>query len=469
MFVPAPRPASILLLALAGILGALTPVHAQDGIDGMRLVGRNDIQYAHLMHFHIVGDYAYCLNGYDSGLETYYIADPANPTRVSRGGVPSWRGWSRNDTLFTFCHDMGIQMFDISAGTPALLGSYDPPDPDVFYEGGVAVGSLLYVAAHQLGIHVLDIGSPGGPTFVSELPLADNACWNITEAGGYLFVANGRFGVSVVDLAGGPGEVATLSLPGLANDIIVSGTSVFLSLAAEGIASVDISDPTHPVLLDRAPTMGNAFSMGAVGDILAVGSYTYLERFDIGDPGDISLVGWDATHLWALGADVGVISSGDTVIAVADWQGMGVYLPRPDLGGDIDVYPLRLDFGPVGATPRDTTVFIRNNGAGTLTVDSTWAPTGISLSPQTFSLGPGLTQPVTVTASGAGTVRGGILYISNDPDEPQSVQHVYKNSTTFLGVGVEAPDFTLLGLDSVMHSLSDYRGKVVFLEFGACW
>jgi hypothetical protein len=215
--------------------------------------------------------------------------------------------------------------------------------------------------------------------------------------------------------------------------------------------------------------MGNAFSMGAVGDILAVGSYPYLERFDIGDPGNISLAGWDATRIYALGADVGVISSGDTVIAVADWQGMGVYLPRPDLGGDLEVYPLRLDFGPVGATPRDTTIFIRNNGAGTLIVDSTWAPTGLSLSPKTFTLGPGQTQPVVVTASGTGTVRNAIRYYSNDPDQRQSIQYAYKNNTTFLGVGVEAPDFTLLGLDSVMHSLSDYRGRVVFLEFGACW
>jgi hypothetical protein len=458
----------IILLIAAGVIAAVPTVHSQEGIDGMRLVGRNDIQYAHLMHFHIVGDYAYCLNGYDAGLETYYIADPTNPTRVSVTGQPSWRGWSRGDTLFTFCHDRGVQMFDISAGTPAILGSYDPPQQDVFYEGGVAVGDSLYVAAHQRGIHILDIASPGSPAFVSELSLGDNACWNVAESGGYLFVANGRFGLSVVDLGGGPAEVAVLPLPGLANDIVVSGGAAFLSLAAEGIASVDVSDPTDPVLLDRAPTMGNAFSMGAVGDMLAVGSYPYLERFDIADPSDISLAGWDATRVYALGADVGVISSGDTVIAMADWRGMGVYLPRPDLGGDLEVYPLRLDFGSVGVTPRDTTVLIRNNGAGTLIVDSTWAPAGISVSPRKFTLGPGLTQPVTVTVSGTGTVRNAIRYLSNDPDQRQSIQYVYKNNTTFLGVGVEAPDFTLLGLDSVMHSLSDYRGRVVFLEFGAC-
>jgi hypothetical protein len=453
----------------AALATTAPPVQAQDGIDGMRLVGRNDVQIAHLMDFHIVGDYAYCFNGYDAGLETYYIADPTNPTRVSVTGQPSWRGCSLGDTLFTFCHDQGVEMYDISAGTPSLIGSYDPPDESVFYEGGMGVGDSLFVAAHQRGLHILDIGSPGSPSFVAEFALADNACWNVAESGGYLFVANGRFGLSVVDLDSGPAEIAALPLPGLANDIVVSGDAAFLSLAAEGIASVDITDPADPVLLDIAPTMGNAFSMGALGDMLVVGSYPYLERFDISDPADIELAGWDATRVYALGADIGIISSGDTVIAVADWHGMGVYLPRPDLGGDLEVYPLRLDFGPVGSTPRDTTVFIRNNGAGTLIVDSTWAPSGITLNPKTFTLGPGLTQPVTITASGTGTVRDAIKYLSNDPDQRQSIQYVYKNDTTFLGVAVEAPDFTLLGLDSVMHSLSDYRGRVVFLEFGACW
>ena len=146
-----------------------------------------------------------------------------------------------------------------------------------------------------------------------------------------------------------------------------------------------------------------------------------------------------------------------------------VEVDNDDLGGDIEVYPLRLDFGPVGGTPRDTTVFVRNNGAGTLTVDSTWAPAGLSLSPKTFILGPGQTEPVTVSASGTGTVRDAIRYYSNDPDQRESIQYAYKNNTTFLGVGVEAPNFTLLGLDSLMHSLSDYRGRVIYLEFGACW
>jgi len=47
---------------------------------------------------------------------------------------------------------------------------------------------------------------------------------------------------------------------------------------------------------------------------------------------------------------------------------------------------------------------------------------------------------------------------------------IYKNNAaTFPQVGSEAPDFTLLGTDGQPHTLSDYRGRVIYLEFGAAW
>jgi hypothetical protein len=456
-----------IVLLLSGLTG--TPdARAQDGIDGMRLLGRNEDEFAHMMDFHIVGDYAYASVGLGQGLQTYDISDPTNPVRTSAGGFPGWRAWAQGDTLFNFCHENGVQLFDISGGAAVLLDTYNPSDPLIYYEGGVRVGNFLFVAAHQEGIQILNVG-PGGPSLISSISLADNACWNVTVSGGYLYVANGRFGLSVVDLSG-PSEIATLQLPGLANDIELSGQTAFLSLAAEGVASVDISDPSNPIFLDRVETFGNAFSMGRVGDILAVGSYPYVERFDVSDPHSLTRAGWDATKVYAMGADAGALSSGDTVIVVADWRGMGVYGPEPDPNGDIEVYPLRLDFGEVTAVAsRDTTVRVRNNGAGTLQVASIVTPSGISVNPTAFTVDPGGFQLVTVTASGLIPLRDEIRYVSNDPDESAFVQYVYKNNASFPQAGSLAPDFTLLGTDGNWHTLSDYRGRVIYLEFGATW
>lgn len=456
------------VMSYALLLGA-PGASAQDGVDGMRLLGRNNDEFAHMMDFMIVGDYGYASVGLGAGFQTYDISDPANPIRVSSLGWSGWRAHARGDTAYNFLHFGGVQVFDISAGSPVLRNGYDPPEADVSYEGGVRVGDLLYVAAHQHGIDVLDLGTPGSISRQSRITLADNACWNVVESDGYLFVANGRHGFSVVDLSGIPAEVATVSLPGFANDIEVDGTVAFLSLAAYGVAAVDISDPENPHLLDRAPTLGNAFSMGIAGNVLAVGSYPYAEWFDVSDPSAIERAGWDATLVYAMGADAGVISGGDTVIVVADWRGMGVYAPEDDVAGDIDVYPTRLDFGPVDAAGRDTTVIVRNTGGGSLQVTSISAPLEMAVNPGVFTLGPGETQLVTVTVAGTGSVRSTIRYYSDDPDEPESVQYVYKNNATFPQIGSAAPDFTMPGNDGQSHSLSDYLGRVIYLEFGASW
>jgi len=50
---------------------------------------------------------------------------------------------------------------------------------------------------------------------------------------------------------------------------------------------------------------------------------------------------------------------------------------------------------------------------------------------------------------------------------------IYNNATKdkfeVLGVGDEAPDFTLVDLNGEEHRLSDYKGQGVFLNFGGTW
>ena len=76
---------------------------------------------------------------------------------------------------------------------------------------------------------------------------------------------------------------------------------------------------------------------------------------------------------------------------------------------------------------------------------------------------------VLVTASGTNSVQNNITYISHDPDESSKTQEVYKNNTGFPQFGSLAPDFTLAGTDGQNHTLSDYQGRVVYLEFGGAW
>lgn len=447
-------------LAWAPVAGAHT------GGDGLAFQGNSLTTGGHVMSFLVKGDYAYCSVAGSEGLETWDVSNPSNPTRISMNGRSNWRAWSKDDTLFSFGHFRGVEMFDISGGIPLEIDTYDPRDRAVAYEGGAQLGDKLYVAAHQIGIDILKVTN--SLTHESTFALSQNDAWDVEVSGNHIFVANGSHGLSVVDVSGSPSEVATLELPGSAGDIVISGSVAALALGGAGVVTVDISNPSAPKMLDIEPSWGNASRMGLVGSYLAVGSYGCVELFDLADPEQIRRVGWDQTANIAMGAGAGVNSAGDTLIVVADWKGMVVYSPGEEAGPDIDVEPLRIDFGAVSAN-RDTVVEVHNRGGRSLNVSAVTAPSGIEASPSSFTVPAGGMQEVTVTASGSQTTRGQIRYFSDDGDESAFDQRVYKNNSSFPQVGSTAPDFTLAGTDGQNHTLSDYRGRVVYLEFGANW
>jgi len=442
-------------------------VPASADIDNLRLLGHNGVNRAHLMDVEMVGDRAFVSNGLGSGLEVYDISDPTDPTRTYTHGPDAWRAVSSGDTLlFLFCRRDGVALYDISGtGDPVPLGRYDPPGNREALEGGDLRGSTLYAAAHQNGIYIIDVSDPASPRKVGALSLAPTSrAWNVEARDSFLFAANGRHGLAVVGLAGGARRIADLPLPGLANDIALDGDIAAVSLGAAGLATVDISDPYSPVLRDTIGTAGCVWGLGITGHLVIVGSWRVMELFDISDPDHITRAGWDNTYTWAHGADV----CEDSVLAVADWRGMSVYRIGQDPGADIDVEPEVLDFGSVSSS-RDTAVVVRNTGSGRLSVTAVGTPGGIAADPSSFVVDPGDSQLVTVTATGSGAVSGNIVYNSDDPDESRWSQEVYKNNTGFPQCGSSAPDFTLQGTDSEWHTLSDYRGKVVYLVFGASW
>jgi hypothetical protein len=436
------------------------------GVDNLNFLGHNEQNPFHVMDVEVVGNRAYIANGLGSGLEVYDISNPVNPQRIFTSGPSAWRCSAAGDTLlFVFCRRSGVTIWDIAGpGSPAFLGQYNPPGNLEALEGGVLIGNILYCAAHQNGIYAIDVSNLAVPSKIDEFLLDSNATWNVVVRDSFLIVANGRFGLSVVGLEGGMHYVASLPLPGLANDINITGNVAAVSLGDDGLATVDISDPPNLALLDTITTEGCVWGAGTKDGLVISGSWRVMELFEISNPYNIERVGWDNTKTWAHGADI----RDDSLIVVADWRGMSCYEIGPDPNPDIDVYPQVIDFGSVSSI-RDTTVIVRNSGALTLSVSSVSAPSGIVVNPNVFSVQPGDSVFVTVTANGSGSVYGDLVYSTNDPDESSKTQEVYKNNNSFPQVGSPAPDFTLFGSDDNYHALSSYQGKVVFLEFGGAW
>jgi hypothetical protein len=206
-------------------------------IDILTFLGHNEQNPFHVMDVEVVGDRAYIANGLGSGLEAYDISNPANPLRMFTSGPSAWRCWAAGDTLlFVFCRRSGVTIWDIAGpGNPVLMGQYDPPGNLEALEGGVLIDNILYCAAHQNGIYAIDVSNLAVPNLIDEFLLDSNATWNVVVRDSFLIVANGRFGLSVVGLEGGMHDVASLPLPGLANDINVTGNVAAISLGTERI------------------------------------------------------------------------------------------------------------------------------------------------------------------------------------------------------------------------------------------
>ncbi len=451
-----------LLLCATILLGRAT---AQDGIDGMQPIGTHAEEGFRALGVELVGSYAYVVAGEDPGLRTFDLSDPARPGRIDARGLPSFRAYADAGLLFSFCHTAGLQVFDITSAVPQLLGAFDPGDARLSYEGGVRVGERLYVAAHQHGLQVLAVGDPASPAWLSDIVLPDSDCWDLVHRDGYLFVANGRFGMSVVDV-GARSEIASFTLPGLACDIELSedGMTCFVALAAGGIAVMGVGDPRNPHLREIRSTRGSVYALGRAGDLLASCGYPYVTRYNAGDPSEVRESGWELLEAFASAVDVAVSAGGDTLVVVAGMAGLTVYNTREDARGDIAVHPLWLDLGASGA-PRDSVIRIGNAGAGTLTVHRIEVPDLVSVEPAAFVLDPGQRQDLNISVTGSGRVHGAIRYHSDDPDEPVVEQRVYKNGGSYLQNESLAPDFALRGSDGELHRLSDRIRKVVVLEF----
>jgi hypothetical protein len=439
-----------------------TPASADLPIDNIEALGFNGVDPAHQMDIEIVGGMAYSSVGLGGGLETYDISDPENPAYVTASGNPNWRSRAYGNTLYAFGRDRGIDIYDISENT-TLLSTV--PAGGRFYEGGALYENNLYVAAHDDGIVTVNVTNPYSPIVTGTYELENSACWNVESVGNFLLVANGHHGFSVVLVGEELSEVATINLPGLANDIVLDGQVAVVSLGASGIATIDVTIPHNPALLDIHPSMGNAWGMGISDHKVAVGSWRVLEVFDVSDPQNIELIGWENTRTWAMGADIQDFGAYD-VIAVADWEGITTYRLGSDPGPDIDVYPQRLDFGATSGA--DTVVTIKNTGTTALEIEYVDTPPGIEAIPVSFSVNPGESYDLTLHATGT-AVYGYITYNSNDPDESAFRQYVYANNNGFPQVGSVAPDFTLQGTDGNTYTLSDLRGNVIYLEFGGGW
>ena len=153
---------------------------------------------------------------------------------------------------------------------------------------------------------------------------------------------------------------------------------------------------------------------------------------------------------------------------VADWAYLAIY--QSDLNKTApDLAPASTSIYATAA--EQAVIDLDNLGNDTLNLISAESSSGnIIVEFSATSIAPSETAKMGITYTGDGAETVSVCLATDDPDEPTwefTVTTGEVGSNT--GLGSEAPDFTLPGIDGKNYTLSDQRGKPVVLAYFATW
>ena len=362
----------------------------------------------------------------------------------------------------SFCgaRDNGIWVVNVTdPSAPFLTHTYD--EVSTSFEGLLLDGIDLYVAAHDQGLRIYDVSDPTAFTLRGSVSALSNA-WSVAKNGRWVYVADGDAGLRVVDCQdpGAPALVTTAVTSGPALDVILKGNRAYVACGAGGVDLFDVVTPETPAFLGNYASPYSCFLLAADpgAERIYTASWDIVDVVDVSNPAQPVQAGFEDTPVRAMG-----VAADSSYIYVADWFTFRMYAFGPTVEPDIQVEPTFVSFPviPLGQSA-DTTLSVSNTGGGTLSVaDVTATEPDFTVAPASFSVPPGSSVQVTLTASAStDRIAGDLLFVSDDPDEGNDT-----HDADYGTVGSDAYDFTLQDLGGAWHSLSDFAGDVVLLYF----
>ncbi len=241
---------------------------------GLDVVGHNIYIAASTDGFYILNVF----NKY-SPIVVGHIDTPGNATDVLVDGG------------FAFVADgsSGIHVIDIrDPANPSILGTYDTPGNARRLK---LQGRTLFVADGTGGVQVLDITDASHPTFITSITLPNT--WDIDLFGGDLVVGT-DLGIYTIRLCAGTG-ISDISKEVYSNafdqfkayDVRVQGDIAYV-VGIHGFYTLNISDPSNPLLLDHVYLSGKAKKFDVQGQFAFVADFGHgFLIFNISNPTNI--------------------------------------------------------------------------------------------------------------------------------------------------------------------------------------
>jgi hypothetical protein len=254
--------------------------------------------YAHLMDFHVVGELAYLAHS-TYGMKICNISNPYTTFIQSSVNTPGNATSVLVDGTLAYIADgpSGVQIVDVSnPNSPSIIGSYDTAGNA---HNLAKQGHTLFVADGSNGLVILDVADPTHPILVEHVwPMPYT--WDVDLYGGDVVVATDN---GVITLRIG-NNLAALPFIGSYDtyevwDVRVRGDVAYVAAGPDGFLTLDVSNPSNPILLDQYNLNANHFRkldvqghFAYVIDSASSGGEFYI--FDVLDPSNIQPV-WIGT------------------------------------------------------------------------------------------------------------------------------------------------------------------------------
>lgn len=242
--------------------------------------------------FAAFGPHAYVADG-AGGLRVVTLASMGSNmnqvTRIARSASPDDNPnqiFISGNYAYVSSAQLGIRIFDVSdPANPIYLSTIATTGAEVV--NLYAEGHFLYTAQKQYGAAVYNVADPHNPQswLTCDGPGIDGqpCSWPraITAADGYAYVADGTYGLVVLDVTLPISRIVGTYLYSFGNypqSIAVSGKYAFLG-GNSGLRIFDVSNPAAPTLageLARDDSKPDAQNVGEVTGIVIAGNHAYL-------------------------------------------------------------------------------------------------------------------------------------------------------------------------------------------------
>ncbi len=178
-----------------------------------------------------------------------------------------------------------------------VIDASDPSNLQVLGEWGINFGpnqlefSGDIVYGRKAGRFLaLNIADPLSPIQVGGYTPPGASFRDMEIDGDLAFLADSRFGLHIVDISDPASLIplSTLELLTLRN-VEIEGTTAFVT-SIEGLYSIDVTDPTKPIVVGFFPTQNLANELDVVDGVAYFASARTLFIVDVSEPSDLRLI-----------------------------------------------------------------------------------------------------------------------------------------------------------------------------------